>query len=452
MALAPLKILNLEDLSNMEVVLNSNLVLNQDLDVITNNYHRIDIRTTMRSLENVGQILKLAYAGSKNFPCSETTILILTRYQKMINNTCVSTSSFVQNCLLALKNNKIALKMAEKDEFELSLKFIEKCSKIAGDMAEEAGKLVNEATELSNLSEEALVKAQKDSVTSNEEKEKIEKMIVESKAKNAEMNAKIANLTQKINQITIEQHQLAEKADKERLRAFILKTISITSVPINKTIDTVTNVFSNASIATKAINLAIKGGEHVVNELKEKKEEKDEKEESKVEDKSPALTTIVEQENLYINLKSELEKEEREAYAEIAKSGVLIMGLKTEGNELSASMVALDLANKALGRIRTTFECTRMFWQNIEIHCKNLSNIEILKEFNCSKFKDQLIDELQYNTLSWLALGKINYLTQQAIIEVSQKSNTIMNNLPTKDEALKILQNDADFILKSLML
>ena len=174
--------------------------------------------------------------------------------------------------------------------------------------------------------------------------------------------------------------------------------------------------------------------------------------ESKVEDKSPAITTIVEQENLYINLKSELEKEEREAYAEIAKSGVLLMGLKTEGNDLSASMVALDLANKALGRIRTTFECTRMFWQNIEIHCKNLSNIEILKEFNCSKFKDQLIDELQYNTLSWLALGKINYLTQQAIIEVSQKSNTIMNNLPTKDEALKILQNDADFILKSLML
>lgn len=174
MALAPLKNLNLEVLSNMEVVLNSNLELNQDIDVINNNYHRIDIRTTMRNLENVGQILKLAYAGSKNFPCSETTILFLTRYQKMINNACVSTSSFVQNCLSALKNNKIALKMAEKDEFELylSLKFIEKCSKIAGDMAEEAGKLVNEATELSNLSEEALVKAQKDSVTSNEEKSK----------------------------------------------------------------------------------------------------------------------------------------------------------------------------------------------------------------------------------------------------------------------------------------
>lgn len=239
------------------------------------------------------------------------------------------------------------------------------------------------------------------------------------------------------------------------MRAFVLKAISITSIPINKTIDSVTNVLSNASIATKAINLAIKGGEHVVNELKEKKEERDEKEESKIEDKLPALTTIVEQENLLINLKSELEKEEREAYAEIAKSGVLLMGLKTEGNDLSASMVALDLANKALGRIRTTFECTRMFWQNIEIHCKNLSNIETFKELkksNSSSVKDEFMDELQYNTLSWLALGKINYLAQQKIKEVSQKSDTIMSNLPTKDEALKILQNDADFILKSLML
>ena len=117
---------------------------------------------------------------------------------------------------------------------------------------------------------------------------------------------------------------------------------------------------------------------------------------------------------------------------------------------MSASILSLELAIAALGKVRTTFENTRLFWLGVEKQCKKLTKIENLRLNSDPSLKEEFIDELNNIGLSWLTLGKINYFALLVIQKVDQKSDSIMNNLPTKQEALEIVQKDADMILKSL--
>ena len=66
-------------------------------------------------------------------------------------------------------------------------------------------------------------------------------------------------------------------------------------------------------------------------------------------------------------------------------------------------------------------------------------------------FYNAFIDELKQSGLSWLALGKTNYMASQAIKEVDAKTDQIMSNLPTKKEALEIVHREADAILNSII-
>jgi hypothetical protein len=69
---------------------------------------------------------------------------------------------------------------------------------------------------------------------------------------------------------------------------------------------------------------------------------------------------------------------------------------------------------------------------------------------NLTDFQEEFIDELKHLGLSWLVLGKINYMASRAIKDVDGKVDQIMCNLPTKKEALAIVQREADPILSSL--
>lgn len=68
--------------------------------------------------------------------------------------------------------------------------------------------------------------------------------------------------------------------------------------------------------------------------------------------------SLVEQEIKIARLRSELQKEEREARAEIAESAAKLRGLTLEENKLKASIQSLEMAIKALGQVKTAFEKT----------------------------------------------------------------------------------------------
>lgn len=255
MSLTNANSLNLGELTNMEMALSSNNQLAKMIEAKASNYHTVDISMAMTNLGNVGDILKLAYAGSKGFPCSTSTLKILSRYQTMIKNSYVTSSSFVGACLKALQLHKLALVMAEKGKMDSSIKMLEKCAELAKTMAEESGKLVKEATDLCNLSEEALLTAQNDENVSKDEKERIKKMMTESTARQAEMEIKTKQLHDQIEDYKQKMAELARKADEERQKEFFLKMISAITEPLNKITESASKVAGSVAGAATGANI-----------------------------------------------------------------------------------------------------------------------------------------------------------------------------------------------------
>lgn len=479
MALSKVSNLNLNELTTMQIALDSNKQLDANIDAVARNYHTIDVRMAMTNLGNVGQVLKLAYAGSKGFPCSTSTLKILSRYQSMIKNSYIASSSFVGACLKALQYHKLALMAAEKEKLDTSIKMLQKCSDLAKAMADESEKLVKEATDLCNLSEEALLTAQSDENVSKKEKERITQLITDSRARQKEMEVNTKHLHEQIEEMREKQAELAKKADEERRREYFLNFISAVTEPVNKIAESATNVAGSAvgtmagahiknaasSIAQSAATTAVANAcdfKQAPNQTSKPIENKGESGQAAKKDEAnkngaadmnnnmSASASLAKQETEIMKIKSELQKQEREANAEIAKVGEILKGLKEQNDDLTASIVSLEMAIKGLGKVKTTFEHTRQFWLGVEKHCKTLTDISQFELMNDPDFKDEFIDALKNSGLSWLSLGKINYTAQLSIQEVDKKTDNIVSNLPTKLEALEIVKREADAIINSL--
>lgn len=275
--------LNLDQIDTMEIALKSNVGLEALINETARNYHTIDATTTMTKLNNVGKLLKLAYAGSIEFKFSNSTIEILLRYQSTIKNFSFASASLVRACLLALKNHRFAIEMIEKDQSDASMKMLESCASLSEQMELHAQKLKYETAELVSLCKNAIIACQADN----------------------------------------------------------------------------------------------------------------------------------------------WEREEA--------NGSLFWALK------------------ALSQVKTKFEHTRMYWLGVKGHCSQLANIETLQVLNSdAALKEMFIQEIKSNCLSWLTLGKINYLAMNAIQDVDEEIDAIMSKLPSKLEAIEIIKYEADKILNSL--
>jgi hypothetical protein len=167
------------------------------------------------------------------------------------------------------------------------------------------------------------------------------------------------------------------------------------------------------------------------------------------------VSNLQSQQNEIMYLRLDLQKEEREVNAELASIGYRIRTLKKDDKDLTAAIASLELVITSLGKVKTTFEQTKQFWKGVQAQCESLANnskFDVYKDIEeLEEFKDAFIQDLKQSGLSWLALGKINFTAKEAIREVDAKTDKIMSNLPTKIEALQIVQSQADAILNSLV-
>jgi hypothetical protein len=186
---------NREDISTL---CSSNRQLADYIDKRVKDFSTINVDTAMRNLANVGDILKLAYAGSQNFKCSKKILLILSKYQTLIKNSYETASEFVDACISSLKLYKAAINLAEADKLDKALLLVSKTADLAQKMAEEAGKVEIEAQSLCQLSEEALGEAVDDKTVSAAEKKAITERINESKEQQAVLASKTKTLMAEI--------------------------------------------------------------------------------------------------------------------------------------------------------------------------------------------------------------------------------------------------------------
>lgn len=138
--------------------------------------------------------------------------------------------------------------------------------------------------------------------------------------------------------------------------------------------------------------------------------------------------------------RAELQREQIKANADLAESITKLQNLSLEKDDLSAAISTLGLMVKTLGKVKTIFENTRLFWINIQRHCKELANIDMIKDYADLEMMEDFIEEIKSSGLNWLALGRINHAACISMNEVKEGVNKIMSDLPSKDEALNLIK------------
>jgi hypothetical protein len=122
--------------------------------------------------------------------------------------------------------------------------------------------------------------------------------------------------------------------------------------------------------------------------------------------------------------------------------------LAVKRSYIGKAVKSLDICVQLMGQIKITFTNVRIFWESIASMCHSLS-----------KYDTQRLDDMSLRGLAkyverqmvqWVAIGHLNYLANKGIVAAKDKVDAGMNSLPTKSEADKILENDADDIAKML--
>lgn len=497
MALKAIEI-NLSELDTMDLALQSNIQLEPQITVTIERHQAVNVSEAMKKLENVGKILRWTYAYSKGFPCSTNILEIMCNYQTMIKNSFFTILSFEDSCLSALKYHRLAIAFAENGKIKNSLTWIQKCSALAKTLAQKSGDMADEAKNLHILSTNALIKAQNDESISRKEKEIITKRMNELTANQREHQAKTTMLHEQIKEAKEKQEKIAQQADKERGREFALQMVSTLLSPLN--------IFGNNRAdwyrfvpdgQLKSQIEALEKEKQEINKklvevqtkMKANNEPTDQKnleiEESKLKGEIQEIqekikqivyanqsgggrtrvshaALLLEQEMLIMKFKTDLQAIEMNANAAIEKIGELLKGSKIEEDGLTNSIHSLELVICALGKIQTTFSNTKMFWLGVASKCENLMGNTFLNDLNNNSGDDnsgedpfitkEIIKELKNSGMNWLVLGKINYTARSSIKAVDEAADKMMNNLPTKSEAIQYLENKDEFekILKSI--
>jgi len=140
--------------------------------------------------------------------------------------------------------------------------------------------------------------------------------------------------------------------------------------------------------------------------------------------------------------------ERREAAGDLAAAAEDLSNLKVVRSELIKAIKALDVCVKLMGQIKSTFTSVRIFWEAIAKMCLGLSRYDEqqMKDLNIRRFGNYVERQM----VQWIALGWLNYNANNGIKDALALVDEGMSSLPTKEEAQKILELEADGIAKML--
>lgn len=468
----------------------------------------VNVSSAMKNLTQVGSLLQLAYAGSIGFSCRRHIAEILVDYQSLIKDSRLTSGVFVDSCLAALKLHLVALKFAEKDKLVFGLKQMKKCGELAEKMAQASQKLVNKSTELSNLSKTALLAAIDDSHASEERKTEVQKMIDALEASKASLSTKTAELQEAITESRKKEAESLKESREARKNAFVIALVSSIAQPLVSIGGSVVKTgiaLSNPAAAAVAVVTGVSDSLlAIVNKNKEEKDSvqqkydeakrqiamkevdlknaKDENKgsiekeiaglksqvqaiETELQQKQDALGKAQEQLNQqskmaedqaasYAKISDDLQRERIKANASLAESVEKLKNLDVNNRDLSQAIHSLELTIKTMGKVRTVFENTRLFWEGVKRHCDALTNegvdATIMAEFVEGEMKEEFIASVKNSGFNWLALGKINLIAALAVEPVDAKVDGIMNDLPNANEAIHLIQNLSTTMLEEI--
>ena len=291
------------------------------------NYYTINVSKAMSDLAVVGDLLQVAYAGSKGFRCSEGIITILASYQTTVKNSFVATSRFRDASLLALQKHRIAFKFLNKGNYSKALEKITECAEAATQMVQITTVLISEAEALTKLATDSLTAAVADSNMTITQRENVLNEIRLASSSRASLAAQKESLAADIADVKAREANAIAKEDAQAKREF-LKDILVIAVS-----------------AGNPLGGGAGGGSSSGSQAEAQK----------------SASAIAAEE------RAQLQKEARETNAKLAEQVENLKHLNVRDNKLEVSLRMLELTITNLGKIKTTFDNTRLFWMGQKV-------------------------------------------------------------------------------------
>ncbi|MFS8564566.1 MAG: hypothetical protein LVR00_09850 [Rhabdochlamydiaceae bacterium] len=388
---------------------------------ITELYHTVNIAEVMFKLNQTGSLLRLAFAGTQGFGCSSTVVDIMTTYQHLVADSLTTSQEFRMSSLRALREHQMALMFMEKhidDAVNKAMQKLMSTAELAKTMAEKSGQLVVESQALSLKADLALKEIQTNHTNTKQDQDRIGEIIGELVAEEAYQKGRKTSLEKEVEGERTRELEAGKDSARTRTIGSIIKIISMLMSPI-----------------VAPLYAALPAGSFPTP------------------DNAEEQRMLQERETQIASRRADREAELRDTNASLARSVALLATTNIETDQLGVAVRALEVARKSMGRITTIFMDVRLFWQNVESHCRELANIEHLQDGAVlaeAGMETAFTNAIKASGLGWLSLGKISHEAVLAITEAHKQYGETMSTLPTKAECVQLMAETPRQILEQL--
>lgn len=400
------------------------------VNALERTYYTVNVAEALRELNDVGDLLRIAYAGTHGRRSSTSVIRIMSNYQHMVKDTFIVTGAFVISSLTAMNTHRIAMKFVEKGKLDKALEKMQRCAEMAREMATLCEQLKGVASDLVTASTEALEKAVEDSVISREEKDEIKKRMDAAKVDQAYRETQKEMLDQELHRALVDEQAEISREERREQRKFFMDLLKAGTSAVSEAV----GAASPAGSLAKGLNRAAGG------------QSNSEGKSSSGEEGSASDRRL----ELMRAARYEKEKELRENNAILAKQLTELNQLTLSRNDLDAAIKALEVAVTSLGKIKTIFENTRLFWAGMEKNCIALTNVTSFQDANELEDNNEFTTALKQHAMKWMCLGNINIRAHHAMEDANATIDSVMTTLPSSDEARTIVTSKVPEMLRNL--
>lgn len=416
-------------------------------------YQALDVREAFSRLGEAGELLQLAYAGSKGHKSASRVLEVSTSFQNFVGEVEISGHLFLGQIVRAINITQVALEVMNKPiegKAQKALTILANCAELAAEMEKHAGVLVTKADALWSKAQAALLAVQDDETDVTQKQGENKKQLENLEAKRKQLESMTRDLAKSVAEAREDQIR-AELAEKDaRNKAFTLGVLKEVMRPLGEVVNTGIMV-ANPSAA--AANVAVQVGKAIAAPAKQEgKSDHDPatKAEAASKDEQRALNEAIaksaESAIKAREIKAKWLEKQLEANAELAEAVAKLQSLGMGKNDLAKAVQSLSVAVKTLGRIQSIFVNVKVFWGNVNMSCQTLKG----RVSDVNLYAD--IDEAEYIRglisfkLSWLALGKRCYLGKKEVEKAGKRIDFLMSHLPDQDEAAALLGSLANDI------
>ena len=244
------------------------------IDYVKRTYKNIDVKDALEKLVDCGKLLQVALTAAGDQPCNVPILEILSKYQNFVHECTTTSDKFINASFKSLKVFKgifdEIIETGDDDELldigpDLILD-LSTCFKIAEEMARTANEAAEKSGTLTNLAENALIQARKDSNANTEKNKQIQQQVDEMKAEQAETEKMLEKFASNLKELEADRERARSNLSEARDREYTLQMVSTVGNIVNQFASNAAQVYAASNPETAAMKTAANMSATVLNQ------------------------------------------------------------------------------------------------------------------------------------------------------------------------------------------